>query len=204
MDSRAERVKNFAKIFSESRYHAGVSQEYMAAELGVSRKTIQNWENGISFPNFFQQTEWFRALKLNQTPYLFKYLNSDLRKDTNASKEEKLEESFEKIMGELTVSQKRCIIYLLTGTYQGDPYALIQLFVAHAHLPMQYRFSIANQICETYKLCEQANMLRDTEYVLPDIEILEKAITAGREAAIKGEHGYQYKENNSFNNVNDN
>lgn len=189
---RAERVKRFAEIFVTSRYDAGKSQEYMAAELGVSRHTICNWESGASSPNAFQLTEWFRALNLNPTPYLFDYLNSEIRTDPSISKEEKLEKSFDRIADELTVSQKRCVTYLLTGTYRGDPYAMLQLFVAHAHLPMQYRFSIANQICETYKLCEKAGMLRDTEYILPDIEILEKAIEAGREAAIRGEHTYSY------------
>lgn len=193
MESRAERVKNFSKIFSESRADAGVSQDWLAAELGVSRKTIQNWENGTSMPNYFQQLEWFRALKLNQTPYLYKYVNHEIRNNENMSKEEKFDISFESLMKDLNISQKRCITYLLTGTYQGDPYALLQLFVAHAHLPMAYRFSIANQILETYKLCNHANMLQDTEYILPDINVLEEAISAGRTAAINGESGYSIK-----------
>lgn len=192
--SRADRVKNFSKIFSESRYEANVSQSYMAAELGVSRTTIQNWESGISAPNAFQLTEWFRALNLNPTPYLFDYLNGEIRQDKSLSDEEKLEKSFERIIGELTIQQKRCIAYILTGTYKGDPYAMLQLFVAHAHLPMNFRFSIANQICEAYKMCEQAGMLIDTEYVMPDLSVLEKAIDAGRNAAIKGEHGYHYED----------
>lgn len=192
--SRADRVKNFAKIFSESRADAGVSQEWLAAELGVTRRTINNWETGISAPNYFQQLEWFRALKLSQTPYLYKYVNSDIRNDKSLSNEDKFEQSFDRIINELTIEQKRCITYLLTGTYQGDPYALIQLFVAHAHLPMLQRFSIANQIYETYKVCEESGQLKDTEYILPDLETLTKAIEAGREAAIKGEHGYIMKD----------
>lgn len=191
MESRAERVKNFSNIFAESRHDRGVSQEYMAAELGVSRKTIQNWESGISFPNSFQVSEWFRVIGLSKTPYEYKYLNSEIRNNPNLTDEEKLELSFDNIMKELTIVQKRDILYLLTGTYQGDPHSLLQLFVAHAHLPMAYRFSIANQICETYKLCEHANMLRDTDYILPDIECLEKAIQAGRDAAIRGEDSYK-------------
>lgn len=190
MISRAERVKEFAKIFSDSRYKAGVSQEYMAAELGVSRKTIQNWESGTSFPNVFQLYEWFRALNLSPNPYLFEYLNSEIRQDTTLTDEEKLEASFKRICDELTISQKRDILYLLTGTYQGDPYAMLQLFVAHAHLPIQQRFFIANQIAETYKMCEMVGNLKDTEYILPDMDCLNRAINAGREAAIRGDDGY--------------
>ena len=41
---RKERADRFAKIWWKSRANMGVSQEYMALGLGVSRKTIQNWE----------------------------------------------------------------------------------------------------------------------------------------------------------------
>lgn len=187
--NRADRVEEFAQIFAKSRNDVGMSQNKLAAELGVSRSTIQNWETGVSFPDLFQTFEWFRALGLNPTPYLFEYLNNENR-SSNATKEEKLDESFSNICNELTTNQKRCILYLLTGTYQGDPYAMLQLFVAHAHLPIQQRFFIANQISETYKMCDMVGNLRDTDYILPDLNILDKAIQAGREAAIKGVDGY--------------
>lgn len=190
MESRAERVNNFSRIFSESRYDAGKSQEYMAAELGVSRKTIQNWESGVSSPSYFQMLEWFRALNLSEVPYIHKYKNSEIINNDSLTKEEKLEKSFDATMKELNVAQKRAIIYLLKGTYQGDPYSLLQLFVAHAHLPMQHRFFIATQISETYKMCEMIGNLRDTKYILPDMEVLDKAINAGREAAVKGFESY--------------
>lgn len=203
MLSRAERVKEFAKILSSSRYNASVSQEYMAAELGVSRQTIRNWESGVSFPNAFQITEWFRALNLSSAPYIIDFENCEIRKDDSLTKEEKLELSFRNTTNALTINKKRKLLYVITGTYQGDPDAIIELCVAHAHLPMQFRFSLANQVYETYKLCEQAGLLRDTEYIMPDISVLEKAITAGREAAVKGEHGYYYKDNVKFDNINE-
>lgn len=192
--NRADRVKEFAKIFTKSRATAGVSQDYIAAELGVTRKTIQNWESGSSSPNAFQLTEWFRALNLNPTPYLFEFFNSEIRQDDSLSKEEKLEQSFEQSMSSLSVEQKRKLLYIITGTYQGDPNAIIELCIAHAHLPMQFRFSLANQVYETYKLCEQAGLLRDDDYIMPNVSILENAIDAGRIAAIEGKHGYHYKE----------
>ena len=41
-ESKSERNKRFAKIWSLSRSDAGKTQEYMASGLGVSKKTIQN------------------------------------------------------------------------------------------------------------------------------------------------------------------
>ena len=63
------RKKRFAEIWWKSRADAGMTQERLAVELGVSRKTIQNWESGATSPSLYQGTEWFRALGLNPLPY---------------------------------------------------------------------------------------------------------------------------------------
>jgi transcriptional regulator with XRE-family HTH domain len=34
-----------------ARVNAGLSQEEAACKLGVSKKTLGNWENGITFPS---------------------------------------------------------------------------------------------------------------------------------------------------------
>lgn len=49
-DNKSDRVKRFAQIWSLSRADTGKTQEYMANGLGVSKKTIQNWEKGASAP----------------------------------------------------------------------------------------------------------------------------------------------------------
>ena len=60
-DNKSERVKRFAQIWSLSRADTGKTQEYMANGLGVSKKTIQNWEKGASAPDLFEGSEWFRV-----------------------------------------------------------------------------------------------------------------------------------------------
>jgi DNA-binding XRE family transcriptional regulator len=70
---RAEKAKRFAEIWLKSRAEAGISQETMAMELEVSKKTIQNWERGLSSPSAFQVFEWFEVLGLNPIPYLLAY-----------------------------------------------------------------------------------------------------------------------------------
>ena len=78
---RASKAKRFAEIRLRSRAEAGITQEAMAMELGVSKKTIQNWERGLSFPNAFQIFEWFEVLGKNPIPYMLAYQypsNADL------------------------------------------------------------------------------------------------------------------------------
>ena len=45
-----DRERQFAKIWADSRVDAGKTQDYMAKGLGVSKKTIQNWENDVRKP----------------------------------------------------------------------------------------------------------------------------------------------------------
>ena len=70
---RASKAKRFAEIWLKSRAESGFSQERMAMELGVSKKTIQNWEKGLSFPNAFQVFEWFEVLNMNPIIYFLAY-----------------------------------------------------------------------------------------------------------------------------------
>ena len=77
-DSRIDRITRFSKIWWQSRADAEKSQEFMALGLGVSKKTVQNWEKGISAPDLFQGSEWFRILGLNPLPYYLAFLFPEL------------------------------------------------------------------------------------------------------------------------------
>ena len=62
----------------ESRNLSGKSQEYMSMELGIARKTVQNWEKGVSEPSLGQAIEWFKLLDINPLPYLFQVVYPDM------------------------------------------------------------------------------------------------------------------------------
>lgn len=68
--NRIELSDRIAGMWRKSRYDAGKSQEYVARALGVSKKTIQNWEAGEASPNFRVALEWFDALGVPMYPYL--------------------------------------------------------------------------------------------------------------------------------------
>lgn len=73
-ETKTDRNKRFARIWSLSRSDAGKTQEYMANGLGVSKKTIQNWEKGVSAPDLYEGAEWFRVLGSNPMPYYLAFL----------------------------------------------------------------------------------------------------------------------------------
>lgn len=56
------------------RVHAGLSATMMAKKLGVSRNTIQNYENGSSEPKVSDYLKWILICRVNTLPYLSKVL----------------------------------------------------------------------------------------------------------------------------------
>lgn len=191
--NNSENAKRLAKILSRTRNEVGLSQEDMALELGVSRMTVSNWEKGTSRCDMVQFFHWFEALGKNPIPYVLQFFTPDTFEDLeHSSSDERIDEAVEELLQSLSNESKRSILYLLYGI-AGDPFAMLQLFVAHSHLPMEYRFSIANHICEAYKMCEANGTLKDTDKIKPDIALLEEAIEAGKDAAITGKATYQIK-----------
>lgn len=194
LESKLEKRQAFAAMLSKSRYTAGKSQEFMAAELGVSRKTIQNWENGISFPDAFVLGEWFEILGLNPLPYYNSYFNYDVFKDlTPSSSDEKISNALNVVVNDLSPHFKRQLLFWLHATHGSDPMSVLQLVVAHLHLPMRSRVSTARSVVEDYEICAHQGELVETDHVFPDLELLHKAIELGRDAALNNHNGYSNK-----------
>ena len=113
MNDRAEYMQRFARIWWSSRAAGKRSQEFMALELGISKKTVQNWEKGLSSPDLFQCLEWFRVLGLNPMTYLMEFIYPEA--DSNASEDA--------LSAVLTPRQKKSVTYIYTGSHGSSPAA---------------------------------------------------------------------------------
>lgn len=192
LEGREERAERFAKIWWQSRMDAKKSQEYMALNLGVSKRTIQNWEHGASSPDLFQSTEWFRVLGQNPIHYYLAYLYPHLfdNLSTVDEDEKKIEEALMHIVQNTTSLEKRQLLYLMSGNHGSSWYFLLQMFTAHCHTTMRSRVSAARMIAENYEMEEAAGHLVCKDEVLPDIDVLNYAIQQGKQAAQDGKYGY--------------
>ena len=74
MENDYEINDRFARIWRVSREKAGVSQDAIAKRLGVSKKTVQNWENGTSSPSQVMGFEWFNVCELQPLPFYLEAL----------------------------------------------------------------------------------------------------------------------------------
>ncbi|MDD6213533.1 MAG: helix-turn-helix transcriptional regulator [Clostridiales bacterium] len=190
-ESRVERVKRFSKIWWQSRADAGKSQEYMALGLGVSKKTIQNWEKGISAPNLLQGGEWFQLLGLNPMPYYRAFLFPSLFDDNvTLSEEKQLEEVLVFLVQNLSVKEKRELLYLLAGENGGSSCCLLQLFMAYCLTPLESRVGTAGLIVENYSIAKETGKINCSDQLEPDLRLLKFALDESRQAAFKGASGY--------------
>lgn len=192
-DNRSDR---FAKIWWKSRADAGISQEALAFELGVSRKTIQNWEKGTTAPSLFQGTEWFRVLGLNPMPYYLAYVFPDEAEGIKASdSDERINEALLSCVTALPEKAKRQLLYLLIGEHGSSSAAVINLLNAYLQLPMLDRYKQAASIASCYEVEEELGRLVCPNNVQPDMKKLNEALELGKKAAVSGKIGYSIAKN---------
>lgn len=189
-ESRIERAKRFAKIWWKSRDDVGKSQEFMALSMGVSKKTIQNWEKGLSSPTLFQATEWFKILGLNPIKYYLEFLYPNFFEKTSPEDESKLDEKLANLIKISSAAEKRELIYLMSGTHGSSWPALLQLFAAYCHMSLQSRVIIARIVLESYEMEEKNGRLVNSDKIKPDLELLKSAIAICKAATQNGYYGY--------------
>ena len=190
-ESRMERVSRFSKIWWKSRADAEKSQEFMALGLGVSKKTVQNWEKGISAPDLFQGSEWFRILELNPLHYYLAFLFPDLFGEISPNTpDEEVDLALHHLIDQATPIEKRQLLFLMAGKHGSSWYALLQMFTAHCHTSMQCRVATARIVLDNYEMQQETNELVCTDNVAPNLDILRNAIESGKSAAQQKRPGY--------------
>lgn len=190
-EKKEERCKRFTKIWTESRADAKKTQAYMAEGLGVSKKTIQNWENGVSSPDLFSGSEWFRLLGLNPLPYYLAYLFPELFDGIVPDDEDDtIEEALMLLIQNSTPVEKRQLLYLMAGRHGSSWYSILQMFTAHCHTGLKSRVNAARLILENYEMDKQTGKLVCPDNIQPDLTMLENAVEEGKRAVLKSYSGY--------------
>lgn len=196
METRLETAERFSKIWWKSRADGKKSQEYMALSIGVSKKTIQNWERGITSPDLFQSTEWFKTLGLNPISYYLEFLYPEMAKEIkNPQDAQRQNQLLSEFVEAMDSNQKGNLIYILTGDHGGSYRGILELVCAYCHLPLNDRLVIASVIYEAYKMREDTDTLICKDDKRPMIEILRKAIESSKASAIGGMSGYTIQHN---------
>lgn len=185
------------EILMKSRYDGHKTQDFVAKAMGVSRKTIQHWEQGLSLPNLQQTLEWFNACGVNPVPYLLSYALPNIY-PIDFEKEDKVNEAYEKVAQLLRYEDKLAVLYLFCGQHGSSPSSIIQLMLAHLHNPLRDRIPIASNIVTMYQLNKQCDTLIEQHYPMPNVKFLAQAIDNAVQSISAEEQAYTFCHNSAI------
>lgn len=173
-----------------TRNESGRSQEYMASELGVTRRTISNWEGGISEPSVSQMIEWFKLVNKNPLPYLLQYTYPDMDKISHEDEDSKILSALMQIINDLPAEGVRQLMYLFFGNHGSSPRAVLQMITAHLQTPMKDRITHGQLVATDYELALKTDNITHPEHIQPDLDYLNAAIKSAKDAVEK--HAKEY------------
>ena len=168
-----------AEALRLTRNESGKSQEYMAFELGVTRKTILNW---VSEPTIGQAVTWFKLTGKSPIPYLLQHVFPQMEKISSKDSDEKILAALLELINELPPEGVRQLMYLFYGDHGSSPRAVLQMVTAHLQTPMKDRISHGQLIATNYEIAQRTGTLARPDHIQPDLSYLKSAIESGKTA----------------------
>lgn len=170
-------------LLSKARVKCGMSQKRVADYIGVSRKTVQNWENGLGSPDIDQVKEWCEAIGENPMIIFTLFIFGEASGIDPKRSEAKRSTVADYILLKMSDQEIDILYFLITGVSGSSPYPYLQKVGADLSCPISDRVNSAKLIQSNYELASQTHTT--TPYAPPiDCEALEWAVMLGREAAI--------------------
>lgn len=185
-----EDKKRLAKMLILSRAESGISQEKVALELGIAKKTVQNWERGISSPTLPQAISWFRVMRVAAMPYLIQFMFPDLEGITSSKEDNILKKDLIALIDTLPAEGIRQLMYLFFGDHGSSPRATLNLMTAHLQAPLRDRYRHANVILDDYMISAEKEQLSGPDHIKPNVDIIEKSIKLSRKSIIEDQNNY--------------
>lgn len=182
MNNKSETLDKMANMLKQSRLDSGKSQQYMADALGVSCRTVQNWEKGIGCPTVATVYDWFNILCIPPHPYLLYILYPDVDKNTFYTNDEHVTAALIKMVKDLPYHEQKKLAFILEGKHGSSPVSVIDMMVANLQCPLRDRLNICQNIISNYELSEKLGVLTNNHVIRPSVDklksALEKAIAA--------------------------
>jgi len=179
-------------MLAKARTEAGLSQEYIANIIHVSRHTYRQWELGKDLPNIYQMLQVFSICGKNP-----------LRSSLNAYHPEVYEKlegrsTDMEVLGALTrylqdfasPHEIRAIAYFIFGDHGSSWYGLCDMFLAHAQSSLRSRLSNCNGIVANHEADASTGDLVGCDHVQPDMELVKRCYESAKQSIKNREKAY--------------
>ena len=189
MNDGYELSERFSAMLKKARADAGKSQDNVAKKMGISKKTIQSWEDGSSYPNARRQHEFFRALDANPLPYYLQYVYSEFI-IADSSDEEQITEQIIQMIKALPLDSKKKLLYWLRGDHGGSSMCSLEFWAEYLSLELPERTAVATLSHALYITGQTTGRLIESDYMKPNSELVELGIREATESIKNGNKTY--------------
>ena len=179
---------------AKARVEAGLSQREMAHLIGMTERTVQNWEKGQSSPDGDEIMDWFTACGASPLAAMQEMLHPELyRKQATNMTDGELDAAIAGFLDTSPRIVKEMILFIVLGKHGSYPPAAIAEICANLHTPLQNKVSVCGQVLDNYNCAVATHTDPVPDDVHPPLDLLETSYKAGKEASRRGETAYMTK-----------
>ena len=186
-----------AKALEIARTRSGLSQQKLAARMGVNRGTIANWEQGLAAISLPMAMRWFTYCGVSVARYMDACIHPGLLEhlEDDPSDMEKRQILIDAMM-ECSSYEIDALLYIRYGDHGSDHIGVLTEILANLHTPLKDRVAVCRMASGNYEMAQATGTDPDPNGTAPKMEILYQAQDAGTEAAMKSNDSYTVNPNN--------
>ena len=186
-----------SKALEMARMRSGLSQQKLAARIGVNRGTIANWEQGLAAISLPMAMRWFTCCGVSVARYMDACIHPGLLEhlEDDLSGMEKRKILIDAMM-ECSLYEVDALLYIRYGDHGSDHIGVLTEVLANLHTPLKDRVSVCRMVSGNYEIAQATGTDPDPNGTAPKMEILYQAQDAGTEAAMKSNDSYTVNPNN--------
>lgn len=186
-----------AKALEIARMRSGLSQQKLAAKMGVNRGTVANWEQGLAAISLPMAMRWFTCCGVSVARYMDACIHPGLLEhlEDDLSALEKRRILIDAMM-ECSSYEIDALLYIRYGDHGSDHIGVLTEILANLHTPLKDRVAVCRMVSGSCEMAQATGTDPDPNGTAPKMEILYQAQDAGTEAAMKSNDSYTVNPNN--------
>lgn len=176
---------------------SGLSQQKLAAKMGVNRGTIATWEQGLAAISLPMAMRWFTCCGVSVARYMDACIHPGLLEhlEDDLSDMEKRQILIDAMM-ECSSYEIDALLYIRYGDHGSDHIGVLTEILANLHTPLKDRVAVCRMVSGSYEMAQATGTDPDPNGTAPKMEIFYQAQDAGTEAAMKSNDSYTVNPNN--------
>ncbi len=192
-----ENLARTAKALETARMRSGLSQQKLAARMGVNRGTIANWEQGLAAISLPMAMRWFACCGVSAARYMDACTHPGLLEHLeDGLSDMKKRKILIDAMMECSSYEIDALLYIRYGDHGSDHIGVLTEILANLHTPLKDRVTVCRMVSGNYEIAQATGTDPDPNGTAPKMDILYQAQDAGTEAAMKSNDSYTVNPNN--------